>query len=723
MRIPGEIKALNQWHCWVNKNGTKLPVQVNGSAAKSNDPQTWSSYESASHNSFRFAGLAFELTDPYCGIDLDNCIDDDGGVKDWAKPIVEALTPIAYGEVSPSGTGIKFLTRARKPEAARCVAKLGSEAKEQLECYDNRRFWAMTGDVWGTATEIADGQGVIDELCSAHLNGNHSAPPAPRRHVTPAPVDVSDQLLVRARAYIDSCEQAVPGNRNNQAFNVAGNLWEVTEDGRRPTLDQLMEYMRLWNSRNYDPLPEKELESVTLSATRNGTRRETKESRPYVPPTPEELGVDVDLDKLLDALTGRSSFPKDCLEIPGLIGDIVRHNLNTAHYPLDELAVAGAISLMSVITGGKAEGFRCRTNLYIAGLAPSGGGKDYSRKINRTILLHAGHPEVVGPERIGSHAGIVSAMAENWNTLFQIDEIGRLLATMQSARQSPHLFNIASVLMQLYSSADGIWQADAYADRKKVKTLDHPHCVVYGSSVPGGFWESLSKENLSDGLIGRFLVFENPDYVDYVMAEESPIPESIIERTRNWLELKTHDGNLAAHDAAHPRKVTATEEAKDRLHTHAVAISTRRKTEDTIDAAIWSRHAEKTNKLAVLFACSRWNGTEDDWPVVTLEDAGRAVRLNNYLTRRMLRQSGQYVFESQTEHDILKVMRKIRERTRWPRYELTRALRWLRPRDRKEIFAELFESGEIRIVEEEQTEEEKAGPGRPKSWISAVSRS
>ena len=61
----------------------------------------------------RFSGIGFVFSssDPYCGIDLDNCIDD-GKVKAWAETIVEKLKAVSYGEVSPSGNGIKFWTRA-----------------------------------------------------------------------------------------------------------------------------------------------------------------------------------------------------------------------------------------------------------------------------------------------------------------------------------------------------------------------------------------------------------------------------------------------------------------------------------------------------------------------------------------------------------------------------------------------------------------------------------
>jgi hypothetical protein len=217
------------------------------------------------------------------------------------------------------------------------------------------------------------------------------------------------------------------------------------------------------------------------------------------------------------------------------------------------------------------------------GLAPSGGGKDHSRKLNREILIRAGRSDICGPERIGSHAGIISALAENWLTLFQIDEIGRMLATMQNAGMSPHLYNIASVLMQIYSSADTIWQGDAYGDRKKCKTLEYPHCVVYGTSVPDG---------------------------------------------------------------------------------------------------------------------SRW--TEGAaWPTINLADADRAISLNNYLTRRMLKQAGVYVSESIFETVQLKVMRVIMRREEWTQSELTRATRFLKPRERTEVLQTLVESGEIEVEDRE----------------------
>jgi hypothetical protein len=445
-------------------------------------------------------------------------------------------------------------------------------------------------------------------------------------------------------------------------------------------------------------LRDSELQEATVNGRKNGTARAAK--LPTAFPDADTFGVDLSeiiapkpVPAVVSEPAAESKLPAELLEIPGLIGDVMRHNLNTAHYPLPELALAGALSLMSVLTGGKVvDKVRTRTNLFIIGLAPSGGGKDHSRKLNRNILRAAGHGEVVGPERIGSHAGIISTMAEQWLTLFQLDEVGHLAMAMQD-RGSPHLVQISAVLMQLFSSADSEWISDAYGDRNKVKRLLYPHAVVYGTSVPEGFWESLTEDNLKGGLIGRCLVFESSRYVDYQEPSEDEISETIIQRSRWWLDLNTHAGNLAgATGGAHPRRVDRDESAHKRLHQHTIDISKRRMSESPIRSAIWSRAAEKTNKLALLFACSRATG--EDWPTIQLEDADRAIRLNNWLTRRMLQAADRHVSGSEFERWCNQVRSLLLERPAgwWTMTEITRRTRKLTPKQRQEVLQTLLAS-------------------------------
>jgi hypothetical protein len=59
-------------------------------------------------------GFVFTESDPFCGVDLDACVDPKtGGVASWAEGIVRELD--SYAEFSPSGTGLHVLLRAKLP--------------------------------------------------------------------------------------------------------------------------------------------------------------------------------------------------------------------------------------------------------------------------------------------------------------------------------------------------------------------------------------------------------------------------------------------------------------------------------------------------------------------------------------------------------------------------------------------------------------------------------
>jgi len=668
---------------------------VNGNAAKSNDPDTWTDYQTAVDASEFHTGLAFEIAEPYTGVDLDNCLDSFGELRPWAIPIVARLDGLAYAEISPSGKGIKFITRGAKLPGARCTHQFEGE-KQQVEVYDHSRFWTVTGKTYNWQDTIENGQAAIEWICREYLMPTEKPASKDFNRQVRQTVTAGMGLNGRAVEYAMVASPAGSGDRNNAAFRLAGHLWAMTgDDGERLNEDMVWECVQTWNVSNPEPLGEDELRKAVVSAGRNGTARPDKRSERPLPTIDSGVNIGGIMREFEEFKSLPPTYDHLCLEIPGLIGDLIKYNLRTAFYPLPELALAGALSLMSVLTGGKIAYRGTRSNLYCMGLAPSGAGKDQSRKLNRQILLHAGSPETCGPERIGSHAGIITAMAGNWRTLFQIDEIGMLFATMKSAgKQAPHLANISSVLMQIYSSADSIWMGDAYGDANKVKQLTYPHCVVYGTSVPDGFWESVSNDQMQNGLIGRFLVFENEEYVDYQEPEFSELPVDIIDRARAWLGMETGSGNLAGIDGGSPANIDASPEAAERLRTHAMAISDRRKSESPVNAAIWSRVAEKSNKIALLFAASRWT-PEASLPSISLKDADCAIRLNNWLTRRMLHKAAEHLSGNQVEADHLKVLRMIRSRDEWSLNELTRMTRWLKVRERREILDALTLGDEI----------------------------
>jgi putative DNA primase/helicase len=236
-RIPEELQQLRQWHVWRQTEETKIPLQINGSAAKSNDPNTWTDFATAAEASQFFSGLAFEISEPYCGIDLDNCFDENGKLRSWAWPILSRFDGCGYAEISPSGRGIKILTRARKPAIAKCVHKFGDE-KQQIECYDKTRFWAITGDVYSGNDQIQDGQTAVDWLCNQYLSGAVEEKTGTIKHDPAPPRTNFSTLMDRAIKYCEKIPSESKGNLRNAAFKTSGHLHSLVDEfGMRLTDD------------------------------------------------------------------------------------------------------------------------------------------------------------------------------------------------------------------------------------------------------------------------------------------------------------------------------------------------------------------------------------------------------------------------------------------------------------------------------------------------------
>jgi len=147
---PAGLRDHAQWVAWksVERDGKQTKVPVNphsGELAKANDRSTWGTFEQALHACRTRSGLCgigfvFSADDPYCGIDLDDCIDPNtGAIKSWAAEFIEQLG--SYSEISPSGTGVKVFVKANKP-GRRCRKRY---ADGEVEIYDNDRFFTVTG--------------------------------------------------------------------------------------------------------------------------------------------------------------------------------------------------------------------------------------------------------------------------------------------------------------------------------------------------------------------------------------------------------------------------------------------------------------------------------------------------------------------------------------------------------------------------------------------------
>jgi hypothetical protein len=167
---------LPQWVVWrnVTRDGkpTKVPVSPHdGVLADSTANVTWGTFDQAiqacrTDKSLAGIGFVFSADDPYCGVDLDNCIDEDGNIKPWASELIAKLD--SYTEISPSGQGLKVFIKANKP-GKRCRKAYHDGG---IEIYDRDRFFTVTADrLRQYPTEVNLRQESLDLVYAAVFGG------------------------------------------------------------------------------------------------------------------------------------------------------------------------------------------------------------------------------------------------------------------------------------------------------------------------------------------------------------------------------------------------------------------------------------------------------------------------------------------------------------------------------------------------------------------------
>jgi putative DNA primase/helicase len=209
--IPEEIKTLWQWVGWKaayrpahHKKNPWAKVPKNPETRRNADPtasRTWGAFDLAVayYVTDMADGIGFVLTldDPYAGVDLDHCRDPlSGEIQPWAQAIVDQLQ--SYTEISPSGTGLRILLKARLPPDSR--------RKGAIEVYDAKRFVTLTGHhLAGTPTTIESRQEALeawhDEVFAKasrpSISASHPDASCPREAIRTALAD--DAIVQKAR--------------------------------------------------------------------------------------------------------------------------------------------------------------------------------------------------------------------------------------------------------------------------------------------------------------------------------------------------------------------------------------------------------------------------------------------------------------------------------------------------------------------------------------------
>jgi RecA-family ATPase len=152
--IPKELKKLDRWILWkytqlTRPNGevkwTKTPHSPSSghkidATDFSNGVSFVTAVQALKAKGAAFDGLGFLLGEGIAGIDVDDCIDEDGNLDERGQRISEAYAE-TYAEVSPSGRGFKILVNIGDDPK---LAVIGKTTKE-MEIYGGRRYFTVTG--------------------------------------------------------------------------------------------------------------------------------------------------------------------------------------------------------------------------------------------------------------------------------------------------------------------------------------------------------------------------------------------------------------------------------------------------------------------------------------------------------------------------------------------------------------------------------------------------
>ncbi|WP_161866810.1 DUF3987 domain-containing protein [Pseudomonas yangonensis] len=324
---------------------------------------------------------------------------------------------------------------------------------------------------------------------------------------------------------------------------------------------------------------------------------------------------------------------------PGFVGEVAQFFLDAAPRPVLEIALAGAIGLVSAIVGRAYNVSNPPTGLnqYVLLLAPTGTGKEaiasgYSALMKSIRNAVPASADFIGPGEIASHQAVIKYMAGGKTSFVSlVGEFGIYLQQMVGLKAPPHLIGLRRFLLDAYgkSGEHGEIQPSIYSDKdKNTAAIQSPALSIVGESTPEKFYEGLNEGLVSEGLLPRFLVIEyhgdRPELNDYACAVPSP------ELVAKLAELCSHC--LMLNQRGQPVEVQLTDEARlmfDEFNTYA---DEQIRGKNEVARQLWNRAHLKALKLAALVAVG-WNPY---MPTITPEFALWAIQLEKANVRNLL---------------------------------------------------------------------------------------
>lgn len=564
--IPAELRGLRQWVLWRLewKRGdarhelkpTKIPYGISGRHASVTDAATWASFDDAiSRAPFKCLepcepdapitqtgasgiGFVFQKSDGYCGIDLDNV---HGDPEAFARQMKIFNSFASYSEFSPSGQGLHIICKANLPGKGR--------RRSSIEIYDNERYFTMTGNIH-LAVPIAERQ-ELAELLYSKLGG-----PVEQYIYGADQVETQtdEQILETARdagngdkfsAIYDGQWQDYfgpqfghPGIGQSEADfalidilafytqnrNQIARIFYSSQLGARYKTGNTKHNARKIGymvEKSFDrQLPPIDVDGLNIAFEKLLAERALQAmgggGKPSGKPPPPVNALPFQQNSAADPkVLKRSPVNSTCEFPPGLVGEVAQFIYDAAPRPVREIALAGAIGFIAGLTGRAYNIGGSGLNQYIILIADTGRGKEAiaSGLAKLITAVQRSSPTIVdyeGPAQIASSQALSKWLARQPCIFSIVGEFGLKLRQMADERAPPHLAMLKADLLALYHKAGhgDTWGAMAYAKREEnTAVVKSPSFTLIGESTPLRFFENISEDVVTDGLLPRFTIF------------------------------------------------------------------------------------------------------------------------------------------------------------------------------------------------------------------------
>ncbi len=415
--------------------------------------------------------------------------------------------------------------------------------------------------------------------------------------------------------------------------------------------------------------------------------------------------VRVDLTGLMDLKklprSTKANFPHEWFDSPSLVGRVTRWILATAQQPQPTFALMNTLCMFGALFGRRyaMTQLNTRCNLFAIAVATPGAGKDHSRQQVKKILENAGLKDYISGDRFSSGVAILRTLHDFPSRISHLDEMGLYLQSLTGKMAASHQKDIIKTLLEVYSSSNGTYHGQEYADNKDRKRFDikQPNFNFFGTTTPSSLTKALNFEMLDNGTMSRILLvppFE--EYPDSQIPEagENPPEEILNDVTDAASVVPAGIGNLTnlqhvASSAVVPVMIKWEDTAFDeynKLKEWQIECARRKD-------YLWVRFSEIALKIAMIEAIAR-NPVS---PVVSFD----ILKMSAELARWSFNFTAELLHKEVAENDIEAAHKRILKLIRdsgndgMSSTQLAKACQGLKARDRSEYLQTLLESGDI----------------------------